>query len=254
MKKQLALLRELQRIDLRFDELEAEKAEIQQKLEENRNFLNKLIDDLERQKQEFEDVRGLRRQKTDELEEIRAGLANSQEKLKQVSSQKEFNAVEIEIDVYKKKLEQTQEEAIHLDEVIETAEESVDEREEKIVQLREGIAAEVAEAEEQLADLDDQLTAGQKRQKEARKEVSKRILHKYDFIRSRRPGLAVVAARNGHCEGCFMALPPQQFIEIQRGETFDFCPSCQRILYFWEEALGEEGEAPAPADDAQEAS
>lgn len=240
MKEQLALLRELQRIDLQFDQLELQKGEIQQKLEENRGFLDRLIEDLERQKQEFEDVRDLRRQKKDELEDTRTNLAASQEKLKRIGTQKEFNAVEIEIDLNKKKLEQLKEEAARLDEVIESAEKSVDEKEEKIVQLREGIAGEVAQAEQQLADLDDRLEAGTKRQAQARAEVNKRMLHKYDFIRSRRAGLAIVAAKDGHCEGCFMALPPQQFIEIQRGETFDTCPSCQRILYYWEDALGEE--------------
>lgn len=252
MKKQLALLRELQRIDLQFDELESQKSEIQQKLEENRGFLDKLIDDLDRQKQEFEDVRSLRRQKKVDIEEVRESLAASQEKLKAIGSQKEFNAVEVEIEVFKKKLEQTQEEAIHLDEVIETVETSVDEKEEKIVQLREGIASEVAEGEQELADLDDLLEKRRNRQEEARNEVQKHVLRKYDFIRSRRPGLAVVAAKDGHCVGCYMALPPQQFIEIQRGDTFDICPSCQRILYFWEEAQGEEGEP--SADETAEAS
>lgn len=253
MKKQLALLRELQRIDLQFDELETEKAEIQQKLEENRGFLDKLIDDLDRQKQEFEDVRSLRSQKKADIEEIRENLAASQEKLKQITSQKEFNAVEVEIEVYKKKLEQTQEEAINLDEVIESVETSVEEKEEKIVMLREGIASEVAEGEQELADLDDVLEKRRNRQQEARDEVQKHVLRKYDFIRSRRPGLAVVAAKNGHCEGCYMAVPPQQFIEIQRGESFEICPSCQRILYYWEDALGEEGHPPA-SDETAEAS
>jgi len=253
LKQQLALLRELQRIDLQFDELESQKNDIQQKLEENRGFLDKLIDDLDRQKQEFEDVRSLRGQKRADIEDVREKLAASQEKLKLIGSQKEFNAVELEIEVLKKKLERTQEEAIHLDEVIETVEASVEEKEDKIVQLREGIAAEVAEGEQQLADLDDVLEKRRNRQEQARSEVQKHMLRKYDFIRSRRPGLAVVAAKNGHCEGCYMALPPQQFIEIQRGETFDICPSCQRILYYWEEALGEEGAAPA-GDETAEAS
>ncbi len=34
-----------------------------------------------------------------------------------------------------------------------------------------------------------------------------------------------------------MALPPQLFIQIQRGETLETCPSCQRILFYWEDAL-----------------
>ncbi|MFW6053818.1 MAG: zinc ribbon domain-containing protein, partial [Persicimonas sp.] len=216
-----------------------QKSAIQNKLEENRGFLDKLIDDLENQKEELEGVRDMRRQKKTDVEETRAELGKRQEKLKQVSSQKEFGAVETEIDVLKKKLEQTEEEALQLDEVIESTENSIEEKEEKIVQLREGIASEVADAEEQLAELDDRIQARHDRQEEARSEVSKRVLHKYDFIRSRRPGLAIVPAKDGHCEGCFMAIPPQQFIEIQRGETLQICPSCQRILYYWEEAVDE---------------
>ncbi|QDG51839.1 hypothetical protein FIV42_14135 [Persicimonas caeni] len=240
MKEQLALLRELQRIDLQLDELEDQKDDIQEKLEENRGFLDKLIDDLENQKKELEEVKSLRRQKKDDIEQTRSQLADRQEKLKAVSTQKEFGAVETEIDVLKKNLEQTQEEALHLDESIESTEQSIEEKEEKIVQLREGIASEVADAEQQLAELDEEIEARHDRQDEAREEVSKRVLHKYDFIRSRRPGLAIVPAKDGHCEGCFMAIPPQQFIEIQRGETLEICPSCQRILYFWEHALDDE--------------
>lgn len=239
MKEQLALLRELQRIDLQLDELEDEKNEIQQKLDDNRGFLDKLIEDLENQKNELEEVRSLRSQKKAELEETREKLSSRQERLKEVSSQKEFSAVETEIDMLKKQLEQLQEEALHLDESIESTEQSIEEKEEKIVQLREGIASEVAEAEKQLAALDDKIQGRIDRQNEARGEVSKRVLHKYDFIRSRRPGLAVVPAKDGHCEGCYMAVPPQQFIEIQRGETLEICPSCQRILYYWEDALDE---------------
>lgn len=239
MKDQIALLRELQRIDLQLDELEDQKTEIQDKLEENQGFLNRLVEDLEGQKEEFEEVKSLRRQKQEDITEAKERLSNSQEKLQQITSAKEYNAVETEIDVLKKSLEQTQEEASHLDEVIESTEASIEEKEEKIVQLREGIAEEVAAAEQQIADLDAEINARKARQDEAREEVSKRVLHKYDFIRSRRPGLAVVAARDGHCEGCYMAVPPQQFIEIQRGETLEICPSCQRILYYWEDAIGE---------------
>jgi len=74
------------------------------------------------------------------------------------------------------------------------------------------------------------------------------VLYKYDFIRSRRPGTAIVAAEDGHCNGCFMALPPQLFIQVQRGENLETCPSCQRILFFWEDAIGEED-----GDEAKEA-
>lgn len=245
MKEQLALLRELQNIDLELDDIKSEKEEIVARLKENTGFLDKLVEDLNAQKEELEEIRDLQGQKQQDLEEIKDKLSKSQKRLREVSSNKEYGAVESEIETLKKSAEQTEEELLHLLEVIESTEESIKEKEDKIVQLREGIATDEAEAEKDLAELDDKIKALEERQEEARTEVSRRVIHKYDFIRSRRPGLAIVAARDGHCEGCYMALPPQQFIEIQRGESLEICPSCNRILYYWEDAVGEESPSEA---------
>ncbi len=249
MKEQLALLRELQNIDLELDEIKSEKEEIVARLKENTGFLDRLVEDLNDQKEELDEIRTLQRSKRGDLDDIKEKLTQKQKRLREVSSNREYNAVETEIESLKKSAEQTEEELLHLLEVIESTEASIKEKEDKIVQLREGIASDEAAAEQELAKLDDTIKALEDRQEEARTEVSRRVIHKYDFIRSRRPGLAVVAAKDGHCEGCFMALPPQQFIEIQRGESLEICPSCNRILYFWEDAVGEE----SPAESLEEA-
>ena len=240
MKEQLALLRELQTIDLDLDEITKQKDEIVTRLQENTGFLGKLVEDLNAQKEELEEIKTLQRRKQDDLQDAKAQLSERQKRLREVGSAKEYSAVEREIETFKKSGEQIEEELLHLMEVVEGTQASISEKEDKIVQLREGIASDEADAEERLAELDGKIKALKNRQEEARGEVSKRVIHKYDFIRSRRPGLAIVASKNGHCEGCFMALPPQQFIEIQRGKTLETCPSCNRILYFWEDAIDEE--------------
>lgn len=240
MKEQLALLRELQNIDLEFDEITSQKEEIVDRLKENTGFLEKLVEDLNTQKEELEEIRALHRRKKADMDDSKEQLTERQKRLRDVTSAKEYGAVEREIESFKKSAEQLEEELLHLMEVIESTESAISEKEDKIVQLREGIAADEADAEKRLSTLDKQIATLTKRQEQARSQVSKRVIHKYDFIRSRRPGLAVVAAQNGHCEGCFMALPPQQYIEIQRGETLESCPSCNRILYFWEDALSAE--------------
>lgn len=240
MKEQLALLRELQNIDLELDEITKQKDEIVSRLQENTGFLGKLVEDLNNQKEELEEIKTLQRRKQEDLQEAKSQLSERQKRLREVGSAKEYSAVEKEIEGYKKSSEQVEEELLHLMEVVESTQASIGEKEDKIVQLREGIASDEGEAEERLSKLDKSIKALNNRQVEARGEVNKRVIHKYDFIRSRRPGLAIVAAKNGHCEGCFMALPPQQFIEIQRGQTLQTCPSCNRILYFWEDAIDEE--------------
>lgn len=241
MKDQLARLRELQYIDLQLDEYKTKKKEIQDRLDENRGFLNKLVEDLETQKSELEEIKNLQSQKKSDLRDLQEQHKSRKKRLAQVGSTKEYNAVEKELDVLKKSVEQTEEELLHLAEVIDSTETSIAEKEEKIDQLRDSVAEEHSDAEDQLAALEDSVAALLAREEEARSECSKRVLYKYDFIRSRRPGLAVVAAKDAHCEGCYMAVPPQLYIEIQRGESLITCPSCQRILYFYEDAIDEEG-------------
>ncbi|MEZ4458654.1 MAG: C4-type zinc ribbon domain-containing protein [bacterium] len=235
MREQLAKLRELQQIDLQLDEYGSKKKEILERLNLNKGFLQKLVDDLESQKAELDEIRGLQTQKQDDLKEIQEQHNKRKKRLTAVGSTKEFSAVEREIEVLKKSVEQTEEELLHLAEVIETTQESISEKEDKINQLRESISADEAEAEGQLSHLAQEIQALNDREAEARTVVSKRVLYKYDFIRSRRPGLAIVAARDAHCEGCYMAVPAQLYIEVQRGETLQTCPSCQRILYFGQE-------------------
>lgn len=241
MKEELARLRELQQIDLQLDQLGKAKRAILDRLEENKGFLDKLVEDLDTQKSELEEIRKLQSQKKDDLADIRDQHDKRRKRLHNVGSTKEFNAVEKEIEVLKKSVEQTEEELLHLAEVIDTTQASISEKEEKIEQLRQSIAQDEADAEAQLSELDEKIQALNKREDTRREEVSKRVLYKYDFIRKRRPGeSAIAAAKDAHCEACFMSIPPQLYIEIQRGETMVTCPSCQRILYFWEDGLAEQ--------------
>jgi len=249
VKDELALLRELQSIDLEVDDLQERKAEIQSRLQENKQFLEKLETDLENQREELEDVKTQRSEKQVEKQDLKEKLEQRQEKLHQVETAKEYDAVEKEIDVLNEEIEQTEEEVEHLGEVVESTEESIEDKEDKILQLREGIAEEESGAEEQLAELDDEIERLEDRQEEARDEVSEQILYRYDFIRSRSDGPAIAAAKDEHCENCYMAIPPQQFIEIQRGERLITCSSCQAILYYWEDALGEDQQQADEAED-----
>ena len=61
--------------------------------------------------------------------------------------------------------------------------------------------------------------------------VENRLLKKYDMLRLRRNGVAVVNILQGVCQGCFMNIPPQKFNLLLRGDDFLECPTCQRIIY-----------------------
>ena len=236
MKEQLALLRELQRIDLELDQITQSKEQIQGRLDENKVVLDQLDGQLDARKAELGEIRALRNQKQDEQAEIGENLKERKKRLLNVGSTKEYNAVEKEIETLKGSSEQLDEELLNLAEVIENTTNAIDENETKVNMLRDDIQKEDASVQDQLTTYDKQIKSLNNRTDKARGDVSKRVLYKYDFIRSRRPGLAICGAKDGHCTACYMSLPPQLFIQIQRGDTLETCPSCQRILYYWEES------------------
>jgi predicted nucleic acid-binding Zn-ribbon protein len=80
------------------------------------------------------------------------------------------------------------------------------------------------------------------------REMSAAIYQSYERIRKGRKGIGVAEAIEGRCSVCHMALRPQFFQDLKRGDQVMACESCSRILYYnppvsVEELTGE----PAPA-------
>ncbi|MBH24265.1 MAG: hypothetical protein CMH57_07420 [Myxococcales bacterium] len=233
------MLRQVQEIDLELDERKQSMETIHDQLRDHKKMLDKLVADLDQQKVELEEMASLKGQRQIELDEAEERHTKSKERLMNVSSTKEYNAVEKEMDQLKRKSEETREQLEHLKEAIELNERQIAEKEDKISALRKQINGVEQEAEGQIAVLQKELKSWEAKRGEAREGIKTGIIRRYDFIRSRRGGRAIVAARDAHCEGCFMAIPPQLYIQIQRGETLESCPSCQRILYYYEDAIEE---------------
>lgn len=232
MIEQINLLRELQEIDLELDERLQAKEQIFKQTQDHKDMLQKLEQDLDGQRAELDETAQLKAKREEELRETEERFNISKERLMNISSTKEYNAVEKEMDQLKRKADETREQLDHLKEAIALNTRHIDEKETKIKTLHQQIHAVEEEAEGQIVTLEREIGRWTRRQGKSRKEIKQGLLRRYDFIRSRRGGKAVVGAKDGHCEGCFMALPPQLFIQIQRGKTLESCPSCQRILYF----------------------
>jgi predicted nucleic acid-binding Zn-ribbon protein len=120
----------------------------------------------------------------------------------------------------------------------------------RVMELVEGLSAQLNEAQASLAKLEDQADAAvAQRRAEAdalRQEVEVELRDReslaegmdaslrsmYEQIFERRGGNAVVAARNGICSGCRMHIPPQLYNELQKYRDIRQCPNCRRILYW----------------------
>ena len=106
---------------------------------------------------------------------------------------------------------------------------SIDERtaelETELAAARETLNARIQAAQASLDKLEDQ-------RHEAGQAVPKPILQRYEFIRSRLKNPVIVPVEAGICSGCHIAIPPQSFIELQKGIQILSCPNCQRLIYW----------------------
>ena len=61
--------------------------------------------------------------------------------------------------------------------------------------------------------------------------VDPKVLTRYERILERKEGTALVPVKGEACGGCHMVLPPQVINEIQMATRLILCESCARILY-----------------------
>jgi hypothetical protein len=166
-----------------------------------------------------------------ELKENQALLDAADARIKRIKTNKEYLAMQREIDLAKKRKADLEEQVLTIMEKIEkkTSERErirtsfetdkviLDEKMGKLKTLMKELEAVLAEYKGK----DDRL----------RKIVDKSLLSKYDRIKQSKKGLAVVECFEGVCRGCHMHIQPQLFNELIRGDRLINCPACQRILY-----------------------
>ncbi len=217
---------ELKRAPQRITELEKRRQEIEESAEIIRDKLKYLNDQQKRLETEIE---------TDSMR-----LKKSKSKMMQVGNTKEYHAMMREMDNLEKQNRGREEEKITVaDELTRQNQElkSIDEQgtelDAELAVARQSLDERIAEAKARLAELD-------ARRAVAGTAVPKPILQRYEFIRSRLKNPVIVPVDAGVCSGCHISIPPQSFIELQKGVQILSCPNCQRLIYWRDHITPEE--------------
>ncbi len=181
--------------------------------------------------EELADLGGRKAPLEKELEENQVILDAADARIKKIKTNKEYLALQREIDIAKKRKSDIEEQILTLMDKIERRaleRESIQktfEADSALLDERRG------QLQERLIELTAQKERLQRECEELRKTVDASLLSKYDRIKKNKRGLVVVECIDGVCMGCNMHIPPQLFNELVRGDTLIICPLCQRILY-----------------------
>ena len=231
LREKLKALEELQQVDLdaggirgeadavplRRAEIEAQVAAAKKAYQAEKTRL----EDNERERRQVETLLGMERDKVKKWEG----------RLGEIRTPREYAALSREIDIAKK-TNDTQTEAlkglnaaaVELARKVETAAEALSERE---MASQDEFAALVLRE----ADFAKRLKELQARRTEAAKLVDPALLSRYENIKKRRAGIAVCPVVGNTCRGCNRNIPPQLSIVLQRANSVETCPNCNRIIY-----------------------
>lgn len=205
-------------------EVEKEKTKLSRKLLQFENALESSRQDLEASSKACKDMEY-------EIQVIDARIIKSNENLRMVKTNKEYQVLLREVDDNKKRKDALETQLLeHMDEK-EKAEQLADETEKEYVQLKAQVESEQEKIEQQCLDDKQHLDEYLLQQEEIGKNMDSFLLNQFSKISKMNGGLAVVQVKNEVCMGCFMNIPPQLYIEVQRANALITCPQCSRILY-----------------------
>lgn len=232
--EQIRQLVELQKIDdeifgVRQDLEQAplELEELQQRydiVEQRRSRVQDKLDHLEEQKKRL----------SFEIDEDSARIKKSKNKLMQVENTREYQAMLREMDNIEKANRTREEDRMTLLEELALQKDELAAVEAEQKTLGQELEGRKGGLESRLRVARETLDVLDRKRDQAARQIPQPVFMRYEFIRKRLEHPVIVAVSEGVCSGCHIAVPPQSFIELQRGQQILSCPNCQRLI-FWSE-------------------
>ncbi|MCS7149485.1 MAG: C4-type zinc ribbon domain-containing protein [Caldimicrobium sp.] len=232
MQEDIMRLIELQRLDLEIIKLERAMADIPQSLQkakkeseikgERLSKIESQIEEKERQKRLFEE----------ELQEEQKRLKQTQARLTQIRGSREYQVLLREIDEMKRIIKQKEEEILKMMEEIESLQRDKEKILEELSEVRKTLEEETNKFEDFKRTLEKEREGLLARRSNIAGKISQSILKKYQLIVQKKGGIGIAGVDNGICEGCFMAIPPQLYNELQKDNRYHECPHCKRLIYY----------------------
>jgi predicted nucleic acid-binding Zn-ribbon protein len=230
LKNKLDLLEELQEVDQQIDALRTAQEGLQVELRginqgvdvarEEVATLESSLAQLETEKSELEVTHAA------ELENI----SRSETNMKEIKTNKEFQAVGREITAARKQVADLEEHLLQKISQIEELSGELAAKKSRCEELAENAAQRITEKQAEIDKIQSDIDADIVRRESVTKGIPASLVKKFTILREQRRGQALAIARDGYCMGCNMQLPPQLFNNLYKYEELLSCPHCQRIL------------------------
>lgn len=228
---QISLLVELQKLDTQIYELNKRKQEIPLLIKDLEEEFKKKSEGVKEEEAQMKSLLVKEKERENELLSKEETIKKCQTQLYQIKTNKEYSAMQREIEGHKADKSVLEDEIIAILDGVEAKKKKIEGYKAALKDEENKLNKEKAKGDSELKEIEAKLsTLNIDRAKEAEK-IDKVMLQKYDRILKGKEGLAMVPVREDACGGCHLNLPPQVINEIRMKKDLVFCESCARILY-----------------------
>jgi hypothetical protein len=232
LREDLRYLVSLQRIDAELAGTNIRKKDLPIKISTLGEAFRLLNEKVDEERHHLNEIIQVHRAKEEGLKKGVENLKKTKDRLLEVKTNKEYQAMLKEIEGFVKKNSEIEDEIITKLEEIDTAKGILKTKESELADFRTTYEHDKNEIEKELGLIGSEISHLMNDREEIRGKINSEILKKYDTIKNRSNGSAVVSVWKGVCEGCHMNIPPQMYNELQKSEDFMQCPFCSRIIYW----------------------
>ena len=240
IRDQIVRLEALAAVDAELRRLEDQLAEERGILANLKGELRKLDEKLVTDRASLTEMDKTRGELVTEVRQMTTQIERSREKLSRSRNERESNAAQRELEELRKLQRDREDEGTKLSTLADAARKTIEETEAQQKKIADDLGGRESDISKSLTAAVAERDAKLIERKQLAEAVQPMTLRRYEQVRQRK-GNAIAKTIDGTCLSCHMQLPPMLFQKLMRGDAFEQCPSCARILYYEPPAEAHEG-------------
>jgi len=231
LNKHLEELIELSKLDKAIDDFTPIIEASQKKLARRTQKRDEIVARIDLLKESIEDANSKIASFEEQIKTLNEQLALGVVKEREVKTEKEMKALQMEAELAKEKLKFANEEIDRLNDILEKKESEFEELNKELEKANEELDKVSSEVSAKMASIEEEKAKLFATREQKTMAIDQKILSFYEKIRLWAKNTAVVPVRKQACYGCYMKLNDSAYAEVIKSEEICTCHHCGRILY-----------------------
>ena len=231
MNRHLEELIELSKLDKAIDDFTPLIEIAQKKLTRRTQKRDDIVQKMDLLNEAIEDANSKINSFEEQIKAVNEQLALGIAKEKEVKTEKEMKALQMEAELAKEKLKFANEEIERHNDILDKKESELEEVNKELEKANEELTKVSAEVSTKMASIEEEKAKLFATREKKTMAIDQRILSFYEKIRIWAKNSAVVPVKKQACYGCYMKLNDSAYAEVIKSEDICTCHHCGRILY-----------------------